>query len=142
MVLEWYLECFADHGELGRVDPPHLAGEVDGADEGEVRHGEPCMNAAGIEHASVAGGVVGGEEVGAVEKGGQVGPDLGEGRLTGDILPSNAVDIGEVEVGAGRLDEARLPCDDLKVLDAHEGDGACAGSLEAGGLEVDGDEGG
>lgn len=64
VVAEPNSEETADIRQARGVDPPSRSGQPNGADEMLRRRRDPRTRAAGVEHALIETGVVGGEEVG------------------------------------------------------------------------------
>ena len=94
----------------------------------------------GVEDASVEWGVVGHQEVRAIDEIPKVRPYLTEGRTVTDIVPGQAVETRVDESFPRRADQPVKRAGDAPVSDPHHAHRAGAVAAVVGCLEVDGGE--
>jgi len=105
-------------------DAPGPPRDSHGADESQPWNPYAVAIGSGLENASVKGGIVGSHKVHAPEETPDPGPQPVKSRFVANIVPGDAVDVGENEAPARRTDEEGRGIDFTAVLHPHQSDGA------------------
>ena len=95
-----------------------------------------CQLAAGFEHPPIEGCIMGCQIVGIRQENREFLPDLSECWLVPDIVPADAVEVGEDEAASGRPDEAVTDLASSPIYDSCQAYGARAIGMLIGCLEV------
>jgi len=140
MVIEGDAKMAADIREPGRVNIPEFPGLFHGTFEFHLRHGDPCMGAARFEHGPVEALVMGHDEIDLTKKRGNMAPQFSEGRLIFHLFPGDAMEIIKNKLFLWGPDEICSLVDYPAVFDFYKPQGAGAGALVIGSLEIYGKE--
>jgi len=133
-------EMPADIGQFRRKKLPGLSREIDRAEVIELGRGDPVERAAFHQHFAIEAHVVGRDEIHAFETGPDLRPELPESRGMLDVLPAQAVNVGEDELAGWRPDQVDRLVPDLPVFHADQTDGARAVAGVVGRFEVECEE--
>ena len=137
VVVEGDPELAADVGKPRRADAPCPPGNLHRAAERQRWRLDAVARAAGAKHAPVERGVVGREELRALDERLDPRPELSEVVRLRHVLPRQPVDMGEPEFLRRRPDEVNRRVHDPS---AREADGAGAVLPIVGRLEIDRDK--
>lgn len=140
MVFQRNAEPAADIGQFGGTDIPDAARQLDRAEELDAGQFEAAFLTAGAQDPSVESGIVGGDEVHAVEQGAELGPQFLERGLVGNLAPGDSVQVGKDDVPSRRSDEAGHVLDNGGSMNRNDRERAGAILTVISGFEVQSNE--